>query len=172
MRPDPAALVPAASLPTPQLPETLGAQLAMFNLRQALLLLAEQDIPTLVTWADLGRAHLSWADMCLLVPAHTIQESVVVADFTTGPPQEDAVPRRVLGLLRKQLDCIIAEFVAANSVTAAKAEQDQLHLVWTTAVMNQARRLQDRKRPADGPAERATAAKPADDSQPAVASTA
>ena len=119
------------------------------SLRQGLLLLAQQDFPPPVLWTELTKARLPWADFQLLVPASVVSQSIGPFDENAGPPAEDPIPRRVLELLRTQLDRIVSEWARANTELAAKAEQDQAHVAWSQSVMDNARRLQDVKRLAD-----------------------
>ena len=130
------------------MPEGAGAAHAMYSLRASLLLLAEQDTPAAVTWEDLAAAHLHWTDTCKLVPFHVIEESVAGVDAACGPAKDQVVPRRVLELLRKQLDAIVVEWTTANATKVALAEQEHSHSTWAQTVLSQAKRMQELKRPA------------------------
>ena len=114
-----------------------------------LLLLAEQDSPTLVTWANLASAHLHWPDVCRLVPHHVIDQSIKGIDPTAGPAPDAHVPRRVLELLRKQLDAIVAQWIRDNAAQAAVAEEMHSRSAWAQTVLDHAKRLQDLKRHTD-----------------------
>ena len=51
-------------------------------------------------------------------------------------------------LLRKQLDAVVAEWVRDNTAKAVKAEEQHALSVWAQTVLDQAKRVQDKKRPA------------------------
>ena len=87
--------------------------------------------------------------------AHIIEQSAKGIDPTAGPAKDDAVPPRILALLRKQLDAIVAEWVRDNTSKAATAEAQHVHSAWAQTVLDQAKRLQERKRPAASTAEAA-----------------
>ena len=148
MRPSASSITPAAVLPVPSMPEGVDAANAMYSLRASLLLLAEQDTPALVSWGDLAAGHLHWPDICRLVPHHLIEESVAGIDPTAGPAADAHVPRRVLELLRKQLDEIVAEWMRDNAAKVAVAEEKHALSAWAQTVLDQAKRLQECKRPA------------------------
>ena len=150
----PAALTPVAVLPTPMMPEAADSAEAMYSLRASLHQLAEQEMPVLVTWADLATAHLHWADTCKLVPFHVMEASLNGTDATNGPTADSVVPRRILELLRKQLDAVVIEWIKDNTAKAAVAEQKHGLSAWAQTVLSQAKRLQELKRsaaPSDEP---------------------
>ena len=146
MRPSLASLVPAAQLPAPMMPERKDAAEAMFSLRANLLLLAEQETPVIVTWGDLAAGHLHWPDATKLVPFHVIEESVKGIDASSGPLSDAPVPRRVLELLRKQLDTIVSLWTQDNASQVTKAEERHALSCWAQNVLDQAGRLRDHKR--------------------------
>ena len=145
----PSAIVPAAVLPEPSMPEGKDSATAMYSLRASLLLLAEQETPPLVSWGDLADGLLLWPDVCRLVPHHIIEQSVAGIDPTAGPAPDAHVPRRVLELLRKQLDAIVAQWIRENAAQAAVAEEMHSRSAWAQTVLDHAKRLQDLKRHAD-----------------------
>ena len=145
----PTVMVPAAVLPEPTMPEGKDADNAMYSLRASLLLLAEQDTPTVVTWGDLAAGHLHWPDVCRLVPHHLIDQSSPGIDPSAGPAPDAPVPRRVLELLRKQLDAIVATWIRDNAAAAAVAEEKHSRSAWAQNVLDQAKRVQELKRHAE-----------------------
>ena len=96
--------------------------------------------------------------MCRLVPHHVINESIKGIDPSAGPAADAAVPRRVLELLRKQLDFILAEWMRDNATKVATAEEKHAQSAWAQSVLDHAKRVQDRKRPAESSAEAANVA--------------
>ena len=151
----PSAMQPAAVLPSPSMPEGKDAATAMYSLRASLLLLAEQDTPVVVSWGDLALGHLHWADVCRIVPHHVIDRSVKGIDAAAGPSPEAPVPRRVLELIRKQLDAIVSEWVRDNDTKVAVAQEKHSQSAWAQNVLDEAKRVQERKRPAESTAEAA-----------------
>ena len=151
----PAALQPVTELPEPMMPEGKDAAEAMYSLRASLHQLAEQESPVLVAWGDLSAAHLHWADVCKLVPHHVIAQSAHGIDPALGPSQDDAVPSRVIALLRKQLDAIVAQWCRDNTSRTATAEALHSQSPWAQSVLDHALRIRERKRPADSSAETA-----------------
>ena len=145
----PSAIRPMATLPPAVLPTDPVVARGLYALRQSLLTLAQQDSVVLVTWANLASSALSWDECTKLVPAAVIGESVALLDHIIGPEQDAPVPRRVLELIRAQLDALAADWLKANAEEAAKAELGEQVRAWSQATLDQAKRLVDRKRPAD-----------------------
>ena len=104
----------------------------------------------LVAWGDLASGHLHWTDVVKLMPFHLIEESVQGIDPSNGPEPDAPVPRRVLELLRKQLDTIVSLWTNDNAIQAAKAEEQHARSDWAQKVLDQAKRVQEHKRPAAG----------------------
>ena len=71
-------------------------------------------------------------------------------DPSAGPAPDAPVPRRVLELLRKQLDTIVTIWASENAVQLAKAEEQLAKCQWAQNVLNEAKRLQELKRPTPG----------------------
>ena len=159
-----AAIRPLAVLPPAALPADPDVALGLYRLRQSLLLLAQQESVVLVSWENLATSSLSWDECIKLVPAAVVAESISDLDHILGPDLTSAVPRRVLELIRAQLDALAAEWLKSNAEVAAKAELTEQVNAWTQSTLDQARRLQTRKRP-DAPPdvspELAKVAKPA-----------
>jgi hypothetical protein len=122
---------------------------SLFNLRQSLLLLAQQDAVVMVTWANLASSGLTWDEAVKLVPPDVMASSMPDLDHLIGPETTDVVPRRVLELIRAQLDACAAEWVKVNAQQATMSEVSQQVTAWTQVVLDQAKRVQLHKRPAE-----------------------
>ena len=162
-----ATLRDAAFLPPPTPPTSEEAAKALFALGQSLRLLAQQDEPVTVTWEDLSRAPLSWADCLQLIPIQTIAQSVPRCGTGRAPEPTSAVPRRVLELLRTQLDILAAQSTLSQVAAAHKSELEAQTTAWASSVLDQAKRIAERKRAPEAAAETlksaAKVALPADD---------
>ena len=109
-------------------------------------LLAQQDEPVAVTWADLSRAHVSWDDFLQLVPLRVVAKSVSKVGSKTAPEPTHIVPRKLLELLRSQLDVLAAQWSASDAAASQQAELNAQAAVWATSLLDQAKRITDRKR--------------------------
>ena len=154
--PSQTGVMAAAVLPTPQMPAADSAP-ALINLRQSLHLLAQQDDHVPVTWGHLTQAHLPWTDAILLVPKAEVARSKIEFDVEVGPNADHLVPPRVLALLRTQLDAVVHQWTEANAVQAALAINQADQCTWAHAIMDEAKRVQEKKRPAETTAEKAKA---------------
>ena len=140
------------------MPTSEGAAQALYVLRSALKTLAMQENQVLFTWADLAAAKLDWNDFCTLVPAAVTAESVQDLDHVQGPQLTDQIPRRTLECLRVQLDTIVTQWTAMNTEAAAKNELQTQASSFAATILDQAKRIQDKKRTAE-PLEKSQPAK-------------
>ena len=151
---------PATAPPTPQartlpsLPElqlTNDKALAQtwYVVRAGLLLLDVQDTALDVHWQELFAAGLGWTLFCDLVPASEVAAVEPTTDTTSGPLPTAKIPRRILGLLRAQLDALASLWTVKHAKDATAAEVTTLANDFITKVREEAFRVQHRKRPAD-----------------------
>ena len=154
----PTALLPPAVLPDPQMPGCESAAQALYVLQLALKRLAMQESQVLFTWADLASAQLCWTDFCKLVPALVTAESVQDLDLVQGPRLTDQIPRRTLECLRVQLDTIMGQWTAQNAEAAARTDLQNQASAFAATILDQAKRIQDKKRHAE-PLEKSQPAK-------------
>ena len=70
-------------------------------------------------------------------------------DATTGPDPKAKVPRRILGLLRAQLDALASLWTVKSATESTTTEVTTLANEFITHVREEAFRVQHRKRPAD-----------------------
>ena len=150
----PTTLLPPAVLPRPAAPICEKAVQSLCVLRNALRMLAMQETPVPFTWADMGAAKLSWEEFCTLVPPLVTADSIPGLDHTAGPPAADQIPRRILECLRTQLDTIAVEWETKNAAEAMMADVRAQATAFATQMLDQAKRIQERKRCAE-PAENA-----------------
>jgi hypothetical protein len=138
---DPINLVP------PQPPSTEEARNVLWVIGQSLRLFAQQDNPVPVTWADLTNAGLDWVSFQLLIPVAVVAKSVVGACGTgKAPDQTQVIPRKILELLRSQLDVLAAQNSVEQAAAAQTKELSSKVAEWTTSVIDQAKRISERKR--------------------------
>ena len=103
----------------------------------------------MVTWANLASSSLNWDAALQLVPAEVMAQSIPDLDHVLGPDATDVVPRRILELIRAQLDACAAEWFKTSAVQASSAELTQQVHLWAQEVLDQAKRVQQLKRPAE-----------------------
>ena len=159
-----------AHTPLPTLELTNDEQLAnsWHVVRAGLLLLDVQDTALDVRWQEIFGSGLSWENICNLVPADEIIQSDPQIDKTNGPVPESKIPRRVLGLLRAQLDALAALWTAKHAEDAATAEITSRAYDFISHVREEAFRVQNRKRPADTTSESHKSQQSAQASQPEI----
>ena len=151
----PTILLPPIVLDAPEVPSEPAAQQACLELWQSLRLLAQQETPVPVAWADLTRAHLPWADFLRLIPikvAAAALEGVPIGILRAPDPNLE-VPRRLLELLRTQLDSIVSQLTAEQKAVKDMTQRTAECNAWAVTVIDQAKRIAERKRPAAVPAE-------------------
>jgi hypothetical protein len=141
------ALLPPVVLQAPAMPTDPAAQQACLALCQSLRLLAQQEHIVAVTWADLTRAHMPWTDFIHLVPILEVAKTVKKVGTARAPEQHLEVPRRLLELLRTQLECIVAEMTSEQKAVKQKAQLESECRAWAETVIDQALRISERKRP-------------------------
>jgi hypothetical protein len=140
-------LLPPVVLPQPSVPSEPAAQQACLTMCQSLRLLAQQEEVITVTWADLTRAHLPWQEFIQIVPLVIAAKSIDCACGTErAPDQEKPVPRRLLELLRAQLDIIVTQMSEAQREGESRAQWEAAASAWATSMIGQAKRIQERKR--------------------------
>ena len=149
----PSVLLPPAQLPSPAMPACEQAAQALYVLRDALRVLAMQEQRVPFTWADLDAAKLCWDDFCALVPFEITAQSVPGLVREKGPTKTDQVPRRTLECLRTQLDGIATQYATQNAASATVDGLRQQANAYAEQILDQAKRIQDRKRVAESTAE-------------------
>ena len=142
----PTALLPPAVLPVPDMPKSEQAAQSLYVLQSALKMLAMQETQVMFTWADLGAAKLCWGDFCKLVPVEVTAQSIPNLDPEHGPKEAEPVPRRTLECLRVQLDSIMTRWTAKDAEAAAKNELNTQANAFAATILDQAKRIQDKKR--------------------------
>ena len=63
-----------------------------------------------------------------------------------APEPTSAVPRRILELLRTQLDILAAQSTLSQAAAAQKTELEVQATKWAVSVLDQAKRIPERKR--------------------------
>ena len=150
----PTALLPPVVLDTPEVPSDPAAQQACLALWQSLRLLAQQATPVPVAFADLARAHLPWADFLRLIPIKVAAAALDCPVGTgRGPQPHQEVPRRLLELLRTQLDSIVSQLSSEQKAVKEKTQLTAECNAWAATVIDQAKRISERKRPPAASAE-------------------
>ena len=144
----PAAVKPMAVLPPPPAPKDTETGVAWFRLRQFLALVAQQDIPLLVTWADVEASQVDWPTFLTLVPLDVVHEALPHLG-TDIPDGLTPVPRRLVACLRDQMDALAHQWLTEQAKAASRAEVIASANEYAAKTLDQARRLQDRKRPAE-----------------------
>jgi hypothetical protein len=99
-----------------------------------------------VTWADIAHAGLDWASFQQLVPAAIVGKSVTGCGTARAPDQTKTIPRKILELLRSQLDVLAAQGTMAQAEATKTAEMQNKVAEWSASVIDQAKRISDRKR--------------------------
>ena len=142
------ALQEPVTLPPPALPASSEAQAALRSLGHSLRLLAQQEEAVTVTWGDLARAKMHWQDFLLLVPIQVAIGSLQVVKCGTGaaPDLALAVPRKLLELLRSQLDAMEVQMTVAQQDASQKQQLATEAQTWAASVLDQAKRIAERKR--------------------------
>ena len=152
----------ARTVPTlPQVQLTTDEALAQtwYVVRAGLLLLDVQDTALDVHWQELFSAGLLWPRFCELIPASIVATSEPLTDPTTGPDPAAKVPRRILGLLRAQLDALASLWTVSHAKNATAAEVTNLANDFITKVRQEA--LRNQKRPATRPSDSTAGPAPA-----------
>ena len=152
----------ARTVPTlPQVQLTTDEALAQtwYVVRAGLLLLDVQDTALDVHWQELFAAGLLWPRFCELIPASIVSTSEPLTDLTTGPDPAAKVPRRILGLLRAQLDALASLWTVSHAKNATAAEVTNLANDFITKVRQEA--LRNQKRPATRPSDSTAGPAPA-----------
>ena len=151
-----AAFQEAINLELPTPPASEEVKSALYSLGQSLRLLAPPDEVIAVTWEDLSRVQPTWTDFLRLVPIQVAEPSVGGVVGTRAPlDPTHIVPRKLLELLRSQLDILAAQWSASSSFATQQAELTAQASQWATSVMDQAKRISERKRVPDATAEEA-----------------
>ena len=101
------------------------------------------------------------------MPADVTAQSVPQLDRVKGPVETEQVPRRILECLRTQLDAIATEWATNHAAEATKEDLRQQANAFAETILDQAKRIQERKRVAD-PAADAKVAKSAPSAEPAA----
>ena len=139
-----------AQLPTPPLPKDGETGKAWFRLRQFLALIAQQDAHVSVTWAELDAFHVDWDTFMSLVPLPIIQE-VDPQLGAAAPEAQLAVPRRLVACLRDQMDSLAHTWLTDLARADSRAQLIEAANEYARSTLDQAKRLQDRKRLAEEP---------------------
>ena len=149
----PSAFRPPVDLPAPTPPADGDTGMAWFRLRQFLLLIAQQDLPVTVSWADLEQFRLPWTVFLTLVPLEIAKE-VMPGLSGIGPDSTAAVPRRLLACLRDQMDTLAHVWLTEQAKASSRAEIIQEANAFAQKTLDEAKRIQERKRPAESSAEK------------------
>ena len=105
-----------------------------------------QDVQVPFTWADLGVAGLNWESFCVLVPPKVTAESIPDLDHANGPKASEPMPRRTLECLRSQLDTIAVLWDSKIAEEATKAEMRAQAEAFAVQILDQAKRIAEKKR--------------------------
>ena len=145
----PSAVKAPVQLPTPAAPTDTATGDAWFRLRQFLILLAQQEAPVGVSWNDLVQFLMTWEEFSKLVPFHVSKESIPDLDAAAGPHLDQHVPRRLLACLRDQMDVLVHEWFKEAAKSDARAELTTEANKFAQTVLDEAKRIQEKKRPAE-----------------------
>lgn len=148
----PAALEPIAQLPTPVPADSEKVAGAQYAIRQGLRMLDMQSVAVKVTWAQFYVAGLTWEQCVKLVPFTIVSAAMQDVDEIIGPLATDPVPRRVLGCLRAQLDALAVDWL----VQASAASVNTQATIFAQGAIDQAKRIQERKRPVEEETEKSS----------------
>ena len=146
----PSAVKPMAQLPPPPLPKDEETGKAWFRLRQFLALIAQQDAHVPVTWGELVSFHVDWDTFLTLVPLQIVQE-VDQQLGAAAPEPQLAVPRRLVACLRDQMDSLAHSWLTDLARADSRAQLIEKANEYARDALDQAKRLQDRKRLAEEP---------------------
>ena len=103
----------------------------------------------MVTWENLASTGMTWDEAVKLVPPEVMEPSIPQLDHHIGPDPTDVVPRRVLELIRAQLDACTHEWYKASAQQSSLAEITAHTTAWAQGILDQAKRVQELKRPAE-----------------------
>ena len=136
-------------LPEPQQPGDFDKGAAWYRLRQYLALMAQQDAPVVFAWADMAQFKLTWEEFCTLVPFSISLEAIPGIDLAGGPELAAPVPRRLLACLRDQMDMLAILWLQKQTEEKVKLEMVAEANQFAQKTLDQAKRILDRKRPAE-----------------------
>ena len=102
-----------------------------------------------ISWNDLLQFKMTWEDFSKLVPFHVAQESLPDLDAAAGPPSDQPIPRRLLACLRDQMDVLAHEHFKANAKSETRAEVTAEANTFAQTILDEAKRIQEKKRPAE-----------------------